>query len=159
MSFARLLKMLKIWGPAVAWGFLIFVGSSLPGAQFSEKSWLDFLLHSLAHFAEFAVFSFLLFRAFDYKKTTPKEFLERFKDIFKTLRFGAKPFLARIFWEVFVPKKILAAITIAILYAATDEIHQYFVPGRICSFWDFLFDSLGAVVGVFLYRIIATFRI
>ncbi len=37
---------------------------------------------------------------------------------------------------------------IAILYAASDEIHQYFVPGRTCSLWDFLVDSLGIIVGI-----------
>lgn len=140
------------------WGVLIFVGSSLPGAQFSEKGWLDFILHSAAHFAEFAVFSFLLLRALDFKKVTPEDLLERAKKIFKTIRFGPKAFFARLFWELLVPKKALAAISIAVLYAATDELHQYFVPGRVCSFWDFFFDSLGALTGVILYRISTAYK-
>ena len=36
-------------------------------------------------------------------------------------------------------------ILITILYAITDEIHQYFVPGRISSSFDVLFDAFGAI--------------
>ena len=37
---------------------------------------------------------------------------------------------------------------IATLYAATDELHQLFVPGRACSITDVCIDSVGAAVGV-----------
>ncbi len=37
------------------------------------------------------------------------------------------------------------------LYAISDEIHQYFIPGRACSFKDVLIDCTGAIVGVTLY--------
>jgi VanZ family protein len=40
---------------------------------------------------------------------------------------------------------------IAVLYAATDEFHQSFVPGRFPSVWDVLiFDNLGAWIGLWL---------
>ncbi len=39
---------------------------------------------------------------------------------------------------------------IAVFFGLTDEIHQYFVPGRNASFWDFVADSLGAALGVYL---------
>ena len=42
------------------------------------------------------------------------------------------------------------AIVACILYAASDEIHQYFVPGRACKALDVLIDSLGSCTGVFL---------
>ena len=42
------------------------------------------------------------------------------------------------------------AFRIAALYAATDEIHQYFVPGRACMLTDVGYDALGALVGVLL---------
>jgi len=35
-----------------------------------------------------------------------------------------------------------------IAYAVTDEIHQYFVPGRACMAADVLLDGFGAVAGV-----------
>lgn len=41
------------------------------------------------------------------------------------------------------PKSLAIVITIA--YAITDELHQYFVPGRIASLLDILIDSFGAI--------------
>lgn len=40
---------------------------------------------------------------------------------------------------------------IAVLYAVTDEIHQYFVPGRYGTAMDVLIDSCGALVGIIIY--------
>ncbi len=45
----------------------------------------------------------------------------------------------------------LLAFLIAFAYGGTDELHQYFVPGRQCSLWDLLADGLGAGLGVYGY--------
>lgn len=37
-----------------------------------------------------------------------------------------------------------------VLYACSDEMHQFFVPGRSCELRDVLIDSAGALVGVLL---------
>lgn len=42
----------------------------------------------------------------------------------------------------------------AVFYAATDEIHQYFVPERACSFADICIDGTGALAGVLAAAII-----
>ena len=34
------------------------------------------------------------------------------------------------------------------LYAVSDELHQYFVPGRSCQLSDMVLDSCGAAVGI-----------
>ncbi|MDR2068736.1 MAG: VanZ family protein [Spirochaetaceae bacterium] len=39
---------------------------------------------------------------------------------------------------------------ITLAYGAIDELHQYFVPGRDCNVWDWLADSLGAMMGTAL---------
>ncbi|MBU4129066.1 VanZ family protein, partial [bacterium] len=40
-----------------------------------------------------------------------------------------------------------------ILYALSDEIHQFFVPGREFDLWDLVADSLGIVfVALYLKR-------
>ena len=39
----------------------------------------------------------------------------------------------------------IASLSLTLLYAATDEIHQLFVPGRVSDLMDFLVDSAGAV--------------
>lgn len=52
-------------------------------------------------------------------------------------------------------KEIIFIITIlAILYSISDEIHQYFVPFRYCSFADVCTDSVGIILAVTLYVII-----
>lgn len=37
------------------------------------------------------------------------------------------------------------------LYACSDELHQYFVPGRSCRFFDVCVDSTGAFCGALLF--------
>jgi VanZ family protein len=39
-----------------------------------------------------------------------------------------------------------AAFLFSAAYAATDEVHQLFVPGRAFSLWDILIDSAGALI-------------
>ena len=51
----------------------------------------------------------------------------------------------------------LSLLTCA-LYAATDEIHQYFVPGRAMMLTDVLIDSAGACCGVTAAMIAATYK-
>jgi VanZ family protein len=33
------------------------------------------------------------------------------------------------------------------VYGVIDEVHQYFVPGRDCNVWDWIADTLGAILG------------
>jgi VanZ family protein len=37
-------------------------------------------------------------------------------------------------------------------YGMTDEIHQYFVPGRSADPWDWLADTIGVMLGVMAYH-------
>jgi VanZ family protein len=47
----------------------------------------------------------------------------------------------------FAARTAAVAIAITATYAATDEIHQMFVPGRSAEVADLIFDTLGACVG------------
>lgn len=57
------------------------------------------------------------------------------------------------FWLLFlvrqyIPKPALPiSVAAAFLYAVTDELHQYFVPGRSCQFKDICIDTAGAFTG------------
>lgn len=46
---------------------------------------------------------------------------------------------------------IFIAIIITIMYGISDEIHQLFVPGRCCSFQDFLINSAGILSASLIY--------
>lgn len=75
------------------------------------------LLDKLVHFVIYAFLSYLLFLAF-----------------FKTGK------------NLFHKNAHLFSISIGILYALTDELHQKFVPGRSCDFFDFLADGIGVIL-------------
>lgn len=45
----------------------------------------------------------------------------------------------------------LIAWAAATLYAASDELHQWFVPGRSCQCSDVCLDSIGALAGIGVY--------
>ncbi|MDB4349533.1 VanZ family protein [Omnitrophica bacterium] len=47
---------------------------------------------------------------------------------------------------------VMYTFIIAVLYAVFDEYHQSFVPGRDASAADVLFDVIGSVAGIFIYR-------
>jgi VanZ family protein len=68
----------------------------------------------LLHLVEYYILGYLLMRVFT---TSPVSFLAE--------------------------NAVLATILVGTLYGASDEIHQYFVPGRDCSLLDFLFDAAG----------------
>lgn len=43
------------------------------------------------------------------------------------------------------------SVGISLLYAISDEIHQYFVPGRACELIDVTVDTMGAVLGTAIF--------
>lgn len=45
------------------------------------------------------------------------------------------------------PRAALLAVALTLAYAATDEFHQTFVPGRTGTIKDLGFDALGILVG------------
>ena len=49
-------------------------------------------------------------------------------------------------------KYLILAVLLGVLYGISDEIHQYYVPGRYSSFWDAVADGLGVCLGVYLYH-------
>lgn len=51
-------------------------------------------------------------------------------------------------------KNIYFAIGLCIIYSCTDEFHQLFINGRTGSIRDVLIDSIGIIIGTYLYKII-----
>ena len=50
-----------------------------------------------------------------------------------------------------VGRPVVASV-LAMAYAATDEVHQHFVPGRAGTVVDVAVDAVGVLLGVVLYR-------
>jgi VanZ family protein len=51
-------------------------------------------------------------------------------------------------------KAVVFSVLFPFLYGVTDEIHQYFVPTRICDYPDVIVDTLGGLAGVLLLVLI-----
>jgi len=59
-------------------------------------------------------------------------------------------FLALANFKLSTKKSLLFALILAFLYAASDEFHQSFVPGREMALIDFLVDATGAILSFYL---------
>jgi hypothetical protein len=78
---------------------------------------LDILfLDKIAHLLEYFLLSWFLFRALHYSES------------------------------VKIKKAILISIIFSAVYGITDEVHQYFVPLRDISIFDWFFDCIGAAL-------------
>jgi len=129
------------WLPPIVWAALIFYGSSrvlssehtapviesilnaIIGHRLkpSQFNVIHYCIRKAGHLIEYGILGSLVFRA---------------------IRHGRTGWSWR--WA-------LAAIAIATLYAASDEFHQVFVPGRSPSVWDVLIDTTGATLAQVLF--------
>lgn len=137
-------QLILSWTLVALWAAVIFFMSAHAGSDFDGegplaaiKRWLVGLaapvfgpdtdiVNVVAHFTEYLVFGVLLLLAV--RRTWP------------ALGWG---------------KLALIAIAVASLYAITDELHQSFVPGRMCDPADWLTDTLGATLGSFAAALFA----
>jgi VanZ family protein len=53
-----------------------------------------------------------------------------------------------------IKNKFLVTFIFCFLYAVSDELHQYFVPGRGPRVLDVFIDSAGALIGISFIKII-----
>ena len=99
--------------------------------NFSER--ISFLVRKTAHFSEYFILGMLLYTAIgiNFGKT-----LDLIDESMKIL-------------HIFRIRYILPVI-IVFGYAGTDELHQYFVPDRCCSFKDVLIDTAGGLASVLM---------
>ena len=111
----------KYWLPVLAWAGAIFTLSSLPGESFPVV--LPVIQDIFAHIFEYSILALLLRRALKHS---------RFSTCGKS-------------WQIF------AVILICLLYAVSDEFHQLSVINREFSLIDLFSDTLGAVLGSFIY--------
>lgn len=51
-------------------------------------------------------------------------------------------------YDLDLQSKSLISFILGTTYAITDEVHQYFVPGRSCEFRDVCIDGSGVLLGI-----------
>lgn len=62
-----------------------------------------------------------------------------------------------IFWKLNTKNTTLAA-GLTLLYAVIDELHQSVVPGRNGTAIDVLIDCVGIVVGLWVYKVVISWK-
>ncbi len=76
------------------------------------------------------------------------------------IEYGGLGFLtARAFFGLGVKAPVVIGAMAAALYGATDELHQYFVPGRSCDVRDWVADVIGAALGAFVFHRLVQWRV
>lgn len=55
--------------------------------------------------------------------------------------------------RVNVAKGVVLALFVTILYGCLDEVHQTFVPGRYGGLIDIYLNTVGAVMGIALFKL------
>lgn len=117
------IRIVRAWGPVVAWMALIFALSAQPGLRASNDPNVDQPIRHFAHVLVYAALAMLLLRA-------------------------RSPATA----SAWTWRRVLLAVLLAVLYGVSDEVHQTYVPQRTGHLVDVGWDLLGAVAGVLLMR-------
>ncbi len=47
-------------------------------------------------------------------------------------------------------RRLLVILVCVAIFGASDELHQHFVPGRSCNFFDWMADGAGGALGLIL---------
>jgi VanZ family protein len=152
-SFAvlKLRPFLKYWLPVLIWMALIFSASADSHSYEHSSRLIAPLLHWLfpqmpqtrvdaivhfarksAHLTEYAVLALLLWRAMR-----------------KPVKNDPRPWLWR---------EVRVAMLLVILYAASDEFHQSFVPNRDAAVLDVMIDTVGGVAGLLALWVLGRWR-
>lgn len=112
----------------ILWMGIIFTVSHIPSYNLpfanEQSELLRDIKNNTAHVIEYGILSFLFYSVF----------------IIFNLKLNKK----NIFY---------LAIFFSVMYAFSDEYHQSFIAGREASINDIGFDSIGAFLGAFLYKI------
>ena len=117
------------WLPLIIWLSIIFIVSSIHG---SKLQFLPFNTITQVHIAELLSYRQATFHIGEYYLLVIL--------IYRLLRVKLNhP-------ETFI---YLLSFTTSIMYAISDEVHQYFVPGRFATLTDLIFDTSGIIIGLF----------
>lgn len=114
--------------PPILWASAIFIGSSIPAEDFPSLT--IFSYDKLLHLGVYLVLAVLTHRAFIHQDWFPSVSRHAF---------------------------LWTGLIIA-LYAASDELHQFLVPGRTPDVFDWLADIGGALLAMLLVAVIRKVR-
>lgn len=86
---------------------------------------------------------------------TAEHFVRKLGHLTEYFILSALLVFAMLFNDFLPMNRAILAVLISLLYGASDEIHQLFVPGRACRLSDVLIDTLGAAIFASIYILIS----
>lgn len=116
-------------------------------------------INSIRHFFPSIIFAFLIFLISNQQNIKLPDIgfdlIDKFMHLFAYLIFGLT-LIYGIYKSVNLSsiKEFFILFTFGSVYAITDEIHQYFVPGRTCDIFDILADITGIVLSYFIFYLL-----
>ena len=143
-----MIKKLNIlpWLPAVLWMILIFSLSAQPAASSNNlsKGVTKIIVEVVGRILPL-----------DIEMSTVNDIVSQFNHfVRKFAHFFAYAVLGFLVVIAFSKSGVkgrrafLLSLMVCVIYAASDEIHQLFVPGRGCQIKDVIIDSAGSAVGI-----------
>ncbi len=116
----KMIKKIIYWAPPLIWMGIIFYLSSKPRFTATGEVLEDFLIFKTLHMGEYGLLALLIFNAL-YNTVT--------QNFYNAIRLS---------W------------VFSILYAATDEFHQIFIPTRSGTPRDIVIDALGITLVLYI---------
>lgn len=106
----------------LVWALIIFIQSSFPAIELPKVELISF--DKIVHMGVYGVLAGLCFISLMHIKSK----------------------------NIFTDNVYLSTGIITVIYGATDEIHQYFVPNRSSEVQDWLADVLGIIIALLVIR-------
>ena len=133
------------WLAVLLWMGLIFFFSHQPGEESAALSggmtrWIHTILTALP--------------LIDFEINVLHTLIRKSAHFFVYLILGVLILHAFLESRVTLLRASVYAWLLATVYAATDEYHQTFIPGRVGDVMDVVIDSLGAITGIAIYVIV-----
>lgn len=151
------IKIIASWTIVVLWLALIFTLSSQPAIQSNSlsKKVTEIVMRKVGSLLPLSV-----------ESSTTTDMVSHLNNfIRKSAHFGIYFILAILVMNALNQSKIkgfraaIFTLIFCILYAASDEAHQLFVPGRGAQIADVIIDSTGAFLGILVYVLIFEVKI
>jgi len=139
-------KILISWAVVLIWMGLIFSFSTQDGSHSSRLSekFTAFILNIITRVAPSSSININLLHLI----------------VRKTAHFSIYLFLGFFVTNAVNPsgnRTLWTPILFCLLYALSDECHQYFVPERVFSLIDIVIDSIGSLTGILIYHCFKSF--
>ena len=81
-------------------------------------------------------------------------FVRKLAHMFEFAMLGLCSYMLVCHYDIKTKIRFVFVFVFCLVYAASDELHQYFVPGRACRFTDVCIDAFGSFIGILFAFII-----